>query len=169
METTTKLSDLLDSPRAAKVLADAGFKTVGDLEGVAISELATLRGVGQRTLEQIGDVHSAPESDNFGEIEEGNHDIHLTSPRANYVIWVLRGDRVIDPERHTSRVMPPVLIQFKRGRGTITRRTYLMRKYLRDEAKIQDHINDGLAWRVECAEWLRSRQKHGFEYVLLSD
>jgi len=169
MEATTKLTDVLDSPRAAKVLERAGFKTVGDLEGVALEALAGLNGVGQRTLEQIQTVHTEPEPESFGETEEGPHDVHLLSPRERYVIWVLRGDRVVDPQMGTSRVMPPVLIEFRKGRGKITRETYLTRKYVRDEHKIREHIEAGKPWRVECVEWLRSRTKHGVEYTVMSD
>jgi len=169
MDSATKLSEVLDSPRAAKALERAGFKTVGDLEGVALEAIAGLNGVGQRTLEQIQTVHQEPEKEDFGAVEEGGHDVHLLSPRPKYVIWVLRGDRILDPSRGTSRVMPPVLIQFRDGRGKITRDQYLARKYNRDAGLIAKHIEDKKPWRAECVEWLRSRVKHGREYTVMSD
>lgn len=170
MDEATKLSDLLDSPRAAAALRKAGIETIGDLSGVALEEVAKIRGVGERTLEQIAETGATKTKDpNFDEVEEGPHPVHLMSPRENYVIWVLRGDKIHDPESRTNRVVPPVLIQFSGGRGTITRETYLKRKYFRDPAKIQDHISENKPWRVECADWLKSRTKYGIEYTLMTD
>ena len=169
MELTKKLSEVLDSPRAAAALKRAGFVTIGDVHEMALGELASINGVGERTLEQLQTCVKLEEAVDYGTVEEGEHDIHLLSPRPGYVIWVLRGDRIVEPQSGASRVVPPILIQFRKGRGKISRKTFLMRKYRRNELQVQEHLDAGKPWRVECAEWLKSRQKHPIEYTLMSD
>lgn len=169
MDKATKLSALLDSPRAAAALRKAGYETVGDLGDIALEELTKINGVGERTLEQISEAGVTKATVNYDEVEEGPQPIHLMSPRDEYVIWVLRGDKIFDSESRTNKVVPPLLIQFADGRGQIARETYLKRKYFRDPQKIQDHISADLPWRVECANWLKSRTKYGLEYTLMTD
>lgn len=40
-------------PKTAQALADAGFKTVGDLKNVAIEQLLEVKGIGKKTAEKI--------------------------------------------------------------------------------------------------------------------
>ena len=170
MDPATKLTDILDSPRAGAALKKAGFVTVEDLGNATMAALQKINGVGQRTVEQLKalDAAATPNPDD-AEVEEGPHAIHLRSKREKYVIWVLRGDRIVDQLRGSTKVVPPLLIQFEGGRGTLSRETYLKRKYFRDEKAIQAHLDAGKPWRQEAVEWLRSRRKHGIEYFVMTD
>lgn len=167
----TSLRDAgLESPRALHALEQAGFRTVADLKKVALTEIMAIKGVGDRTMEQIGAIVGTDASAvNDDEIEEGDHPLHLHSPYESYSLWVLKGDIVRFGAGKGGKIVPPVVIRFEQGRGRLTRDQYLARKYQRDADKIAAHINEKRPWRQEAAAWLKARKMFGVAYHLMSE
>jgi hypothetical protein len=158
-----------ESPRSVYAMEKAGIKTVGDLANFTLAQLAAIKGVGERTLEQVNEIlgSDVKREEDFDEVEEGPNPIHLMSPFAQYQIWVRHGDIERIQGQRGGKVFSPVVIRFVDGRGKLTREQYLMRKYARNEDKIREHIEQNLPWRKEAVEWLKSRRNFGRSYHLM--
>jgi len=164
----TPLALVIESPRAAKALEEAGYAKVGDLDGVSYSELGSVKGVGERTLERIRELRTdLPEEPTNTKVEEGMHPIHLHSPSNGFCLHLLPGDRLGD--KFGYRLVTPVFIEFSDGRGRMTAELWFTRKYRRDMVKVQDAIANEEPWRVEAHKWLASRRSCNSAFFIMTD
>jgi hypothetical protein len=167
---STAIASIVESPRAVKALEDAGYKTVEDLEGTAMSDLAGIKGVGQVTLETIRKQFESPVEEPVveDEWEEGPHAIRLDSPYNNLALRITYGGT----EQMGNRARPilPVFLRFEGGTASLTRKLYMLAKYQGNKVRARQALNDNEPWRVEAVEWLKNKPAfRERKFIILTD
>lgn len=182
----TPLKAIVSAPRSLRALIEGGFTTLGDVRG-KIHEAAGLKWVGPDALAELASavdaLQKAPEpsapapaaassaqavSKQDPAVEESTHPLVLSSPHSNLRISWLPANKITQPGGGYAQ-QEPLWIEFDDGIARVGRELWFMRKYLRDRARVADAINQGEAWRVEAAAYIRQMRNFGRDYFLLGE
>ena len=165
------IKDVVDSPRAIKALADAGYQTLEDVEGVSIEELSRLKGVGDVTVAALRKAGELPEDapiDEDAAWDEGPHPIVIESPRDNLAIRVTRAS-----EKQVGRrwvPINPIFLRLENGVGRLTRELYLLAKHNGDKRAAKAELSTSEPWRLDAIEWLKAKPSYKTrEFIILTD
>jgi hypothetical protein len=168
----TPLSKVVESPRAAKALEAAGFKTLGDVAEKGLDAARRTKFVGESSIaliaKAIGPQQDEPAADE-GEIEEGVHDVRLESPYAEFKIGLRASGKVPEPGGGFA-IAQPLYIEFSRGEGRLTKRMFLERILGRGQALETAMRDAAYKWRGQATDWLRQHGTHKRgEFRVLTD
>jgi len=179
MTTATKIPDetpiqeIVTAQRPCKHLVAAGFVTLGDVRKKGLEAAFSTKYVGDASLAELraaigpqGPVAVSAPLEEEPEYEENGLPIRIEQVPGgpSHISW-------IPAKKVDDGLQQPIFIEFegKRNIATISARMYFMRKYRRDERKVDDAIDSGAPWRTECAEMLRGFNSHGTGFILLTD
>ena len=166
------LSEIVESPRAVKALAGAGFTTLGDVRQQGLRALQGVRWVGEASISLLAEAlgPSLPEEDDDdAEIEEGTHPLRLSSPYHSYEIKLLDSNRVPRPGggHHVQR---PIYLKFVSGEAALTKSMYLTCRFDRDADRIDPAMADTrFRWRRDAAAYLATVSGFNRDFHLRSD
>lgn len=171
------LSEIVPSPKARKILGDAGLKNLGDVAARGFGSLHGMKGIGEATIQAIQKALGpallaveAPEATEEPEVEEGEHPIRLESPYAGFHLSVVAARKVEQPGGGYG-LQESAYIRFQTGEAELTKRLWLLRALERDAKEIAKAMAaPHYAWRKAAVEWLRSTDafKRG-DFRILSD
>lgn len=171
LQDNVPLAQILTSSKAVRALEAAGIKTVGDVKKKALSELASLKGVGDSALASLRGLGVPDKAESAQTVEESAHPIELRSPYPGYRIRILRGGAIFNGP--SVQVLQPVFIGFTNGEAVLTRELWLTGKHERDLKKVREEMLKPVTevpWRVEACEWLKQRNAYRrHDFVILFD
>lgn len=165
-----RIADLLTSKKAIKALASAGYTTTDDLVGVAQADLISIKGVGDVTLQRLQNALAPapaiePEIDEW---EESDEPIHLDGPNDSLAIRITHADEIRDGKR--VRVINPHFLEFENGHARLTKKLYLLAKYLGDKSAAREALMRNEPWRLDAIEWLRAKPSYrAGSFIILTD
>jgi len=171
LQDSVPLAQILTSAKAIKALEAAGIRTVGDVRKKALSELASMKGIGDSALAALRGVGVPDKGEQVQTVEESEHPIELRSPYPGYRIRILRGGAIFNGP--SVQVLQPVFVGFTNGEAKMTRELWLTGKHERDAKKVKDEMlkpTSEAPWRVEACEWLKQRNAYRrHDFVILFD
>jgi hypothetical protein len=173
----TAISDIVTTLRAQSHLRAAGFTTLGHVRRKGLKAAMAVRYVGPSSKEELiaaigpqgPDAVTDATREEAIEFEENGMPIHLERVPSgpSHMSWTpARKVTVGDSEV----VQQSIFVEFdEQGHAEISMRMYLMRRYRRDESKVDDAIDEGRAWRNECVRMLRGLSQFGSGFIILDD
>lgn len=167
---STAIKDVVESPRAVKALAEAGYVTIDDLDGVPVESLATLKGVGQVTLDALLRAKNGPEPEapvEEPQWDEGPHPIHLDSPVQELALRLTEAGE--ERQGRRVRVINPIFLEFKGGEAQLRRKDYLLAKYSGDRAAAKAESLTDAPWRLDAIRWLQAKPGYNKSFFILTD
>lgn len=182
-----ELSRLIQSPSARAVLTGAGIRTLADAKAAGMEALAQIPGIGDGTLEllrgalvEVPPPPEAPEPGakagekpkpykNIRPTEEGPHPLLLHSPHREYRFPLKKARRNHNVVTGEVTDEVPLWVEFFDGHAQITALEWALRRHRGDEDKARADVANKAPWRVECAEWLRSRNGFPRDFAIQGD
>lgn len=161
---STKIEDVVGSPKALKALRAKGINTVGDIRSIA--EVASIPGMTAGAIAQLSELPIKKEAAKaVVEIEEGPHPVVLRSRFPAYILRLLGGDIVAPTPGMpgSPRILQPIAIFFRDGNATLTRETWVTAIHRRDPVKIAAELAktpEEAPWRGPAISWLRGKRTH---------
>lgn len=167
---STAIKDVVESPRAVKALAEAGYVAIDDLDGVPVESLATLKGVGQVTLDALLRAKNGPEPEapvEEPQWDEGPHPIHLDSPVQELALRLTEAGE--ERQGRRVRVINPIFLEFKGGEAQLRRKDYLLAKHSGDRAAAKAESLTDAPWRLDAIRWLQAKPGYNKSFFILTD
>jgi len=179
MSTATKIPDatpiqeIVTAQRPCKHLIAAGFVTLGDVRKKGLEAAFSTKYVGDSSLQELraaigpqGPVAATMAPSDEPEYEENGLPIILEQVPGgpSHISWT--------PARKTDEgVQKPIFVEFngKQNSASISARMFFMRKFRRNEGKVDAAIDEGRPWRNECVTMLRRFSAHGIGFIILTD
>lgn len=180
---STPLSEVLSAQRAARHLAEQQIVTMADAQRMGLSKLASMKYVGpgsiaeiKEAMEQLGEPQQQPKPEPVAPVEELSPNASVEESSDPILLLArCQGLRVSWIPSHrvqfqdgTTAVQRPMFIEFTRGSARVTREMFLLRRYKRDQTKVDAAIARNEPWRVACARLLQSMRGFGREFFFVN-
>lgn len=177
----TPIAEVVSTLRAQRHLIAAGITTLGHVRKRGIGECIGIKYVGQKSVDELraaigvqgdtdGDTTTTAPDEEYEYEENGLPVLVERTPSGPSFIAFTPANKIPGPGGAGYQVQKPIFIEFDaKGRASISARMYFMRKFRRNEERVDAAIDEGREWRNECVRTLRSFQTHGTGFIVLTD